>query len=302
MRECIRIASRGSTLALVQTDLVQTALHALSPATCFESVVIRTTGDIKQGTPLADLGDKKDWILEIEDAVVRREVDLAVHSGKDVPCDIHPDTELLPVLDRAPAADVFLSRRYQRLEDLPPGSTVGASSFRRQAQLLRLHPELRVVKVRGNVPSRVSRLDELDGLILALAGLKRLGLESEVREVFSVDTFVPAVNQGTLVAQLRRDNNKIRSLLLGVCNENVRCAWETERTFICKLEGDCSSAIGVYAEVRDSELWAHARVLNHSGKIAVDARRKGEKTCAKELGNDLADELLSKGAKGILNS
>lgn len=309
MTKKIRIGTRGSKLALAQAELMRDTLLRVHPALEVEFVTIVTSGDRKQGTPLAESGDKKDWVLEIELAVLRGEIDLAAHSSKDVPVGIEPGTVLFPAGGRGNPRDAFVSREGLKKGVVSPflsvraGARVGTASLRRRAQLLRLRPDLEVVAVRGNVPTRIEKLRssaDLDGIVLACAGLDRLGLDALVREEFSIRDVVPAVGQGMLLAQYKEDREDIRGLLERTAVEEDVAAWRAERAVIEVLEADCRSAVGVYAYVEGNSVTVIARVLSHDGSIWIEDRAKGDAGVAGQLGQELGERLVNKGALEIL--
>lgn len=305
----LRIGSRTSKLALAQTELVIQAFRSLFPELKTTIVDVKTLGDKKQGTPEASSGDKKDWIYELELGILDHSFDLAVHSGKDVPSNTEPNTVLVPVLSRASALDAFVGRfdpkvgRRLRFSEVPLGGKVGTASLRRRASLLRVRQDIQVVEHRGNVPTRIQKLDESDdlhGVVLACAGLERLGLQSLGYEVFDPEEFLPAVNQGMLVIQYREGRLDLERLLAPLVDPVNHAIWKAERAVVELIEGDCKSCVGIYAHVLRGKLELISRVMLPSGEACIEVRDKDELDGASELGVRVGEKLLKRGAGKIL--
>lgn len=305
----LRLGTRGSKLAISQTTLVANALQARNPDLDLEIVTIKTLGDRKQGTVQASHSDKKDWIYDLELAILEGRIDFAAHSGKDVPSDIEPGTVLRPVLERGNPFDAFIGRkdhelgRRIRFAEVPESGTVGTASLRRQAQLLTLRPDLSIVEHRGNVPTRLAKLDQnpdLDGIVLACAGLERLGLSDVGLEPFAPTDLMPAMNQGTLVIQCKSGRSDLEALLDSVTDPHVLAVWRAERAVAEVLEGDCKSAISIYGEVRDQSLALSARVMMPDASEMVEDCTFGQLEVAQELGIALGKRLIERGAEKII--
>lgn len=303
----VRIGTRGSTLAITQTGLVEDALRARGDTV--QRIEIKTLGDKKQGTPDAAQGDKRDWIHELELAVVDRAVDLAVHSGKDVPAIIAADTVLLPILQREDPRDVFIGCKDAagggrlRFAAIPSGGIIGTASLRRRALALTVRPDLAVRDHRGNVPTRLKKLDEtpdLAGIILAAAGIHRLGLAGLGEEPLDPTHFVPAINQGILTVQVRRDNGALIEALLELQNPSTVAAFAAERGCVELLDADCNSAVSIFAEVGPHEVALHARVMLPDGSKSIAIDRSAPLASATELGGSVGRDLLARGANDIL--
>jgi len=303
----IRIGTRGSKLAITQTGLVAEALRALSHTV--ELIEIKTLGDKKQGTPDAAFGDKRDWIHELELAVLDRSVDLAVHSGKDVPALIAAETVLLPILHREDPRDVFVGRkngdgdRRLRFAEIPANGVVGTASLRRRAQTLTMRPDLTLRDHRGNVPTRLQKLDnstDLSGIILAAAGIHRLGLVGIDEEPLDPAHFVPAINQGILTVQVRRDNTELLQSLFALQDAATVCAFEAERGCVELLDADCNSAVSVFAEVGADTVTLHARVMLPDGSKALALDQSAPTSAARLLGRTVGEALIARGANEIL--
>lgn len=303
----IRIGSRGSTLALTQSEMVKTHLLKAHNNLEVEIVPIKTLGDKKQGTPAAENGDKKDWILELEKAVAQKEIDIAVHSGKDVPCDLEPQTEITSLLARATPFDLFIGQKTTdsqtlAFKDLPEGAVIGTASLRRQAQLILYRSDLRVVPHRGNVPTRVRKLhekSELSGIVLAAAGIERLG-EDIAAEQLKTPHFLPAVNQGILCAQFHSDRAEIKELLSPLIDKSTQAVFTAERQAVTVLQGDCKSAISSFAECRGDSIELTARVMTPDGIKHIESHATGSIDEAFHIGDIVGNELLKQGAADLI--
>lgn len=311
----LRLGTRGSALALRQAELLKDALETAHADLVVELCPVVTSGDRKQGSPEA-VRDKKEWILEIEQALVRGEIDVAVHSGKDVPVDIESGTAITSVLNRASAADVFISRSSllglsaRPLASLQSGEVVGTSSLRRQAQLLMHVPGINVQVLRGNIPTRLERVrqnEQLAGLVIAAASVERLTVEAGLPEVLAPATFVPAMNQGILVAQRRMSDSSTAGLLQPLVNEETQVVWRAERTCIRCLGADCRSAVGVLAELTSGEITLTLEVYAHPGMPlgsavpSISVKVTGRLATAEALGEAAAAKALAMGAEQFLH-
>jgi len=305
----LRIGTRGSPLALMQTELVVSALEkAAEGILSVEVVKLKTLGDRKQGTAEAGHGDKKDWIYELELAVLDGSVDLALHSGKDVPSDFEKGTSLLPVLRRANPCDAFIGRlnpqtgKRLTFDELPTAVKVGTASLRRRAQMLRLRPDLTVIEHRGNVATRIKKMeasDDIYGIVLACAGLERLG-ETIERDTFAPDRLTPAINQGTLVAQFKSGREDLNTLLDKIVDSDTLTAWTAERACVSVLDADCKSAVSIYAVVDNREIDLIGRVLTPDGAKCIEEKRRGTLVSAHQLGLEVGKALLAGGADELL--
>lgn len=305
----VRIGTRGSALAMTQSQLVRDALLRNHPDLEVEFVPIKTLGDRKQGTAAAERGDKKEWVIDLELALLAGDIDLAVHSGKDVPSATEPGTELLPVLPREAPYDVFVGRTSPdgtriTWDTLPQGATVGTASLRRKASLLRLRPDLRVVAHRGNVPTRLQKLTdnpEMSGIVLAEAGLRRLQIAGLEFERMEPRDMMPAINQGTLVAQLRSDDSKVRTLLDSLVDQPTYHAWLAERGCVAVLHADCNSSVSIFATVVADQISLSLRIMTLDGSRAVEIlERRAPLAEAWALGVRVGEEALASGGREIL--
>ncbi len=291
----LRIGTRGSPLALKQAQLVRDALvaaHGLATSQ-IELVPIRTSGDKIQDRPLAEAGGKGLFAKEIEQALLAGEIDLAVHSAKDLPTILPPGLVLAATLAREDARDAFISRRANSLGELAAGSTLGTASLRRQAMAKRLRPDLRVVTFRGNVETRLRKLDagEADATLLALAGLNRLGLASAATAILSVSEFLPAVGQGAIGIEARAHDARAHDFLAGINHADTFAALAAERAFLAELDGSCRTPIAGHAEVAGGALRFHGMILKPDGSEAHETRREGDARDAEALGADAGREL-----------
>jgi hydroxymethylbilane synthase len=294
----LRIGTRGSPLALAQAGMVRDALakaHGFDPAR-IEFQVIRTTGDKIQDRPLADAGGKGLFAKEIEEALIDHRIDLAVHSSKDMPTFLPKGLVLSTFLPREDARDAFISRKAKNLGGLPRGAVVGTSSPRRQALLRRMRSDLQVVDLRGNVETRLRKLDEgvADATLLALAGLKRLGLADAAATVFEIDEFLPAVGQGAIGIETRADDARTRELLTPINHADTATALACERAFLAALDGSCRTPIAGYATVKDGRVNFRGMIVKPDGSEAFKATRSGSLADAERLGTDAGQELKGK--------
>jgi hydroxymethylbilane synthase len=295
----LRIGSRGSQLALWQANHVATLLRAKKHAVEIE--VIKTTGDKITSVALAKVGTKGMFTKEIEDALHEKRVDLAVHSLKDVPTDLADEFELAAIMKREDPRDAFLSMNFASLEELPRGAKVGTSSLRRQCQLKAMRSDLEVFPLRGNVDTRIRKLEsgEYDAIILAAAGVLRLGLETHVRSRISADVMCPAVGQGALAIEIRRGDQQTKTLLAFLNDADTHAAIDCERALLGSLGGGCQVPIGAYAEKRGGRLYLRAMVGRPDGSQIL--REQADGTDGVKLGRETAQTLLWRGADKILN-
>jgi hydroxymethylbilane synthase len=294
----LRIGSRGSPLALVQAREVASRLAkacGLAPEQ-IEIKTIRTTGDVIVDRPLAEAGGKGLFTKEIEEALLAGTIDLAVHSSKDMPTFLPAGLVLAAFLPREDARDAFISRKAKSLHDLPQGAVAGTSSPRRQALLKRLRPDLAIVPLRGNVETRLRKIEngDADATVLALAGLKRLGLVAAATAVLDLDAFLPAVGQGAIGIETRDDDTKTRALVEAINDADTATALATERAFLAVLDGSCRSPIAGHARVIDGVLRFRGLIAMPDGSEALEVSREGSRADALALGADAGRELKSR--------
>ncbi len=295
----IRIGTRGSPLALAQAHETRDRLiraHGLSPDD-MEIVIIRTTGDKVQDRPLAEIGGKGLFTREIEEALLARRIDLAVHSMKDMPTELPRGLVIPTMLEREDVRDAFICRKAARLDDLPEGAVIGSSSLRRQAQLRHRRPDLQVVMFRGNVQTRLKKLDEgqVDATFLACAGLRRLDMAHIITEAMATTEMLPAVAQGAIGIEVREDNAAIRTLLDAIHHPDTFTRVSAERTFLHVLDGSCRTPIAALAELDGGTMNLRAMILTPDGRICHETTRRGPATTAVEMGRDAGAELKALG-------
>jgi hydroxymethylbilane synthase len=291
----LRIGTRGSPLALVQAEMVRAALAAAHgwAEDAVEINVIRTSGDRIQDRPLAEVGGKGLFTKEIEDALLSGTIDLAVHSAKDMPTLLPDGLMLAACLPREDVRDVFISRKAATLRDLPHGAVVGSASLRRQAMVRRLRPDISVVPFRGNVETRIRKLDagEVHATLLALAGLKRLGLADKATALLDVDDFLPAVGQGAVTIEARSDDAHTRALLAKIDHVDTSVALLAERAFLDVLDGSCRTPIAGHATLDGDRLSFRGMILRPDGSQVFETTRAGARRDAVALGADAGAEL-----------
>lgn len=299
----LRIATRQSPLALWQAQYVQQRLMACHPGLRVELVPMVTRGDIILDTPLAKVGGKGLFVKELELAMLENRADIAVHSMKDVPVEFPPGLGLVSICEREDPLDAFVSNQYATLDALPHGAIVGTSSLRRQCQLAALRPDLVIRSLRGNVGTRLSKLDagEYDAIILAAAGLKRLGLQDRIRYAIPAEVSLPAVGQGAVGIECRLDDEQTIMLLAALNDDDTATRVKAERAMNTRLEGGCQVPIGSYAVLEGDDIWLRGLVGSPDGTAMIRGERRGPRAQAEQLGISLADELLSNGAREILH-
>jgi len=299
----LNIGTRGSQLALFQANWVKDQLSHAHPGLNVKLIKIKTTGDKIQDVPLAKIGGKGLFVKEIEEALLQKRIDLAVHSIKDVPTEFPPGLHLSVITKREDPRDVFISREGRTLKDLPRGAKIGTSSLRRQAQLLHLRNDLELIPLRGNLDTRLKKLKtmNLDGIVLALAGVRRLGLEERVTEIIPPDISLPAIGQGALGIETRMDDNEVEGRIGFLNDRDASIAVTAERAFLKKLEGGCQVPIAAYARLVERTLHVEGVVGSVDGKKLIRHRVEGHPENAESLGIELAEILLDKGAKEILD-
>jgi hydroxymethylbilane synthase len=286
------VGTRGSKLALVQTGMVIEALRRLYPESDFTVKTIKTTGDSVWNTPLYLIGEKGLFIKEIEEALIAGEIDLAVHSIKDLPTELHEGLSLSAVLEREDPRDTFISLKHARLAEAPAGARVGTSSMRRKSQLLDARPDLEIMPLRGNVDTRVRKLREhdLDAVILAYAGVKRMGLASSVREVLSLDVMIPACGQGAIGIETRYED-AAASLVRPLNHEETEFEVGMERAFQAGVGGGCSVPLGINARLSGGRVMLRAAYGAGDGAIIFRDRLEGERAEGAALAEGLLDGL-----------
>jgi hydroxymethylbilane synthase len=300
MTQPLRIGTRGSRLALWQANHIADLLRPHVSDRAIELLEIQTAGDQVRDVPLATLGGQGVFTKEIQKALLHDRVDVAVHSLKDLPTVPVDGVVLAAVPPRGPTGDVFASQRNRRFDDLPAGAVIATSSLRRRAQVLHRRRDLSVVDIRGNVETRLRKLEEqaLDGLILAQAGLERLGLQDRITEVLDPAWMLPAIGQGALGLECRSADGETHILLSTVNHSPTHQAVLAERAFLRALQGGCQVPIGAAGSVRDGTISLRGAVLSPDGTQRIEGTLSGENP--EEVGENLARELLKRGAGELL--
>lgn len=299
----IRIATRKSPLALWQANYVKDALLKAHPDLEVELVTFVTRGDVILDTPLAKVGGKGLFVKELEVAMLEGRADLAVHSMKDVPVDFPPGLGLATICEREDPRDAFVSNRYLNLDELPQGAVVGTCSLRRQCQIKALRPDLQIKDLRGNVGTRLSKLDagEYDAIILAAAGLKRLQLEPRISSFLEPEQSLPAVGQGAVGIECRLDDTRLLKLLEPLHHQETADRVLCERAMNNALQGGCQVPIGSFSLLDGDQIWLRALVGEPDGSQIVRGEIQGHRLEAEKLGQQLAQQLLNQGAAQILS-
>lgn len=298
----IRIGSRASQLALAQTKWVIDRLSAKYPDIEVDLIKIKTKGDRIIDKPLSTIGGKGLFVKEIEEALQRKEIDVAVHSLKDVPAEL-PDNLYIGIIpEREDPHDVMISKDNIALKDLPKGSSVGTSSLRRSAQLLHYRSDLKIVPLRGNLDTRLKKLDtvNIQAIVVAAAGLKRIGFKDKITQPFSFDLMLPAIGQGALGLELRRDDQETRDIFTFLDHYPTRVAVEAERSFMMELKGGCQIPIAGFAMLKDDSINLDGLVADLDGSTIIRDVVFGPPEKARELGAALANRILDTGAREIL--
>ena len=303
MKKQIIIGTRGSKLALWQANWVKSTLERMVPETAVSLLPIKTKGDKILDVPLAKVGGKGLFVKEIEEALLDRRIDLAVHSMKDMPAELPEGLCIGPVPERENPHDVLISATGVGLSALEPGAVIGTSSLRRAAQLLHTRPDLTILPLRGNLDTRLKKLQhhQMDAIVLAAAGVKRLGLEHVITEYLDPSVMLPAVGQGALCIEIRREDPAISDLLTPLDHLQTRIAVMGERAFLHRLEGGCQVPIAAFGQVQQNEFSLSGLVADVDGKTLIKDTLQGSLDEPETIGKKLADRLASLGARKILN-
>jgi hydroxymethylbilane synthase len=301
----LRIGTRGSPLALVQARTVRARLAAAlgEAEEAIELIAIRTSGDAIQDRPLADVGGKGLFTKEIEEALSDGRIDLAVHSSKDMPTVLPKGLVLAACLEREDPRDVFISRKARSLQGLPQGATLGTASLRRQAIAKRMRPDLKVVPLRGNVETRLRKLEAgaIDATLLALAGLRRLGLTQHATKIMSVEEFLPAVGQGAIGIEARENDDHTRGVLSRIDHLDTSMALACERAFLAELDGSCKTPIAGHATVSGHAIEFRGLIARPDGLAAHDIAGHGNREDAAIIGADAGRELKHRAGPGFFD-
>lgn len=300
----LKIATRQSPLALWQAEHIRDRLEALHDGLKVELVTFVTQGDKILDTPLAKIGGKGLFVKELEAALLDGRADIAVHSMKDVPMQLPEGLELAIICEREDPYDAFVSNQYENFADLPQGAKLGTSSLRRKCQILKQRPDLDVIDLRGNVGTRLSKLDagQYDAIILASAGLKRLELQQRIRHVLDRDVSLPAVGQGALGIECRSHDTEILDLIMPLMHTDTNVCVRAERAFNAYLEGGCQVPIAGFATLENGQIYLEGRVGSVDGETLLVSKVIGETQQAEQLGVQLAKQLLDQGAGELLKA
>ena len=301
-RSTLIIGTRGSQLALWQAEWVQRQLKQIAPDLSVVLKRIQTSGDKIQDVPLAKVGGKGLFVKEIEEALLRKDIDLAVHSMKDLPAVLPSGLHIICVPEREDPRDALLAGDKKKLDALPLGARVGTSSLRRQAQLLHVRPDLQIKMLRGNVDTRLRKLQEnhFDAIVLAASGLNRLGWDEHITEHLSVDVSLPAIGQGALGIEGREDDGFVRDLVSRLEHQQTRVTVTAERALLKRLEGGCQVPIAGHAVLQGENLTLDGLVISLDGKRYVRYSLSGLMSEAQSIGKKVAEGLLDRGAQPIL--
>ncbi|MDH5231691.1 MAG: hydroxymethylbilane synthase [Gammaproteobacteria bacterium] len=302
--QILRIATRKSPLAVWQAEHVKARLEALHPGLQVELVKMVTKGDKILDAPLAKVGGKGLFVKELETGMLQGDADIAVHSMKDVPVEFPDGLHLAVICEREDPRDAIVSNQIKNFQDLPHGARVGTSSLRRQAQIKALRPDIEIISLRGNVNTRLAKLDEgqYDAIILAAAGLIRLGFHDRIAEFIEPSISLPAIGQGAIGIECRTDDERVKQLIAPLNHEQTAIRVLAERAMNNRLEGGCQVPIGGYAEIDHGVILLRGLVGEPDGSLIIRGDISGHPEDAEELGTVLADDLLSRGADKILKA
>jgi hydroxymethylbilane synthase len=301
-RRTVRIATRNSPLALWQAEHIKSRLLELNEDIEVELVAMKTRGDVLLDTPLVKVGGKGLFVKELEQGMLEGRADIAVHSMKDVPVDFPEGLHLPVICQREDPHDAFVSNNYQSIEDLPQGAKLGTSSLRRECQVRAYRPDLEVLPLRGNVNTRLRKLDEgqFDAIILAMAGLKRLGFDERIRSALTPEQSLPAIGQGALGIETRIDDAEINALIAPLHDPDTAITVTAERALNRRLAGGCQVPIAGYAMLEGDDIWLRGLVGQPDGSETLYAELRGPAADAEKIGVAVAEMLLAKGADKIL--
>ena len=298
----LRIGTRGSQLALWQARFIKSEINSLFPDIQIKIEVIKTEGDKLVNSPLSEIGGKGVFVKEIEEALLNNKIDLAVHSLKDMPSVLPGGLIISAVTKRKHAADALVSRNNIQLEELKPGSRVGTGSLRRKAQLLYHYPWLEIVPIRGNVETRLDKLDSenLDAIILAVAGLQRMGFGDRISQIIDTEILIPAPGQGIIAVESREEDENTNNILSGLSDLNSKYESLLERSFLKSLGGDCNIPAGCYAKVEGKSISSTAFISDESGNNMFTEKIIGKVSESENLGATLFNMLIENGASGLV--
>lgn len=302
MKEKLVIGTRGSKLALWQANYIADCLRSRFPGVEVSLKRVMTTGDKILDVPLARIGGKGLFTKELETEMLTGQIDLAVHSLKDMPTELPPGLTLAAITERVDPGDAFISPQYKTVDALPQGAKVGTSSLRRKAQLLNYRPDLVISDLRGNLDTRLQKLEteQLDAIILAVAGLKRLGWQDRITQVLPPSLCLPAVGQGALAIETRSDDAEVMDMLAFLNHDSTRAAVTAERSFLREVEGGCQVPVGVFGQANSNSLLLEAVILSVDGVQVIRDTVSGTWAEAEDLGRALAQKMLAAGGREIM--
>lgn len=303
MRRAFRIGTRGSKLALWQANFISSLISEKYPELRTEIQIIKTTGDTMLSSPLSEIGGKGVFVKEIEEALLSQKIDIAVHSMKDVPTVLPEGLCIGAVAKRHDPRDVLISKDGLTLSELPEGARVGTGSLRRASQLLHNRPGVKIVSIRGNVDTRIRKLresDEYDAIVLAMAGLQRMGLGEEVTEIIAPEVMLPAPGQGIIAIECREDDVETMGILRAINHRETEYQAISERAFLLRLGGDCNVPVGCYALLSMDSINLRGIISSPDGKVIIKKEANGPVDEALELGGQLAELILDDGGDKIL--
>jgi len=303
MNRIIKIGTRGSALALVQANWVKDQIQKKFPDLKVELVIIKTKGDIMQDVALVKIGGKGVFVKEIEDALLRGDIDLAVHSMKDVPAILPDGLEITVTPEREDPRDVLVARDNLRFERLPHGARIGTGSLRRQCQLYHLYKDLNILTLRGNLDTRIRKIEteNLHGIIVAAAGMRRMGWMNRISHFIPPELMIPAVGQGVLALEVRTDDLALKESLAFLNHQQTWDEVSAERAFLKRLGGGCQLPIAAYAEIRKETLTINGLLGTIDGLAIIRNEFRGPVKDSEELGIRLAEDLLSRGGQAIMD-
>lgn len=304
MGKTLKIGTRGSKLALWQANWVKSALNTQHPSLSIRLVIIKTKGDKILDVPLAMVGGKGLFVKEIEEALLDGRIDLAVHSMKDMPSEIPKGLCIGAIPERENPQDILISKKGLPLSQLEPGARIGTSSLRRAAQLLHARPDMHVFPLRGNVDTRLKKLEteNLDAIVLAAAGVKRLGLENRITQFLDENIMLPAVGQGALCIEIRQNDPEVAPIVAKLEHPQTRTIVMGERAFLNRLEGGCQVPIAAHGKIDNTLFSICGLVATVDGKTLIKETFSGPEDSAETIGVELADHLISMGAKTIMEN
>jgi len=301
----LRIATRSSSLALIQTQIVVEAISEHRPGMDFEIVEIKSKGDIDKKKPLWKLSETGFFTAAVENALRENKADIAVHSCKDLPIGETNGLVIAAILDRRFSQDCLVcNRKIKSLKDLPKGAKIGTSSLRRKAQLLHARPDLICEPIRGNVPTRISQVEkgQFTGTVLAYAGIERLGLTEKVSLMFDPEKFIPAPAQGAIAVQARANDKDILKLLAEIDDKISRITSDAERLVLHKIKAGCHAPAGVFSQIAGDDIIIYAFVSDETGRKFINRKKQGSAKSAQKVAENLANELLKAGAAELLKN